>query len=166
MEISWSKEASLKVKTKHGLVSVVGQTLVMAHRKSEEADFIVSGAGEYEVEGISVFGYQAGKEVVYVIQGEDVRVLWLGKLATALDEKTLGELENIDVVAFETGEGALDNKAYVELVGKLEPYYVIPLGSDKEGFVQAYEHGSKVVKSLSVSRLSLTDEVTEVILFE
>jgi hypothetical protein len=48
----------------------------------------------------------------------------------------------------------------------VEPYYVIPLGEQKESFIAAYEHGSKAVKSLNVSRLSLTDEVTEVIVFE
>lgn len=165
MEMSWGKNANLVIKTKTGQVSVEADSrLVMSHRKSDEGDFVVTGAGEYEVEGISVFGYQVGEQIIFVIQGEEVRVLWLGELATLPDEKIIGKLENIDVLVL--GCGGLENKAWVELIGKLEPYYVIPLGEQKESFIAAYEHGSRTVKSLNVSRLSLTDEVTEVIVFE
>lgn len=164
MEISCANSEDLKIKTKTGVVLIQEDKLVMSHRKSEEGDFVVTGPGEYEVEGISVFGYQVGEQTLYVIQGEDVRVLWLGKLANLPGEKVFGELENIDIVALTTG--GMEDKTLVELIGKLEPYYVIPLGGQRDSLITAYEHGSKAVKSLNVSRLSLTDEVTEVIVFE
>ncbi len=58
------------------------------------------------------------------------------------------------------------DKELGELIGKLEPYYVIPLGEGQEQFITSYEHSSRTVKALNISKLSLNDEVTEVILFE
>lgn len=165
MEITKVKDSTLKIKTKTGAVTLTPTQLVMVHKKAETADFVVMGPGEYEVEGISVFGYQSGSQVIYVIQVDDLRVLYLGQLSEAITEKTMGELENIDVVIFET-EGGVSNKESSDLIAKLEPYYVIPLGSGRDAFIAIYEHGSRVVKSLNVNRMSLSEDVTEVIVLE
>lgn len=165
MEITKVKDSTVKIKTKTGAVLLTPAQLQMVHKKAETEDFVVTGPGEYEVEGISVFGYQSGSQVIYVIQADELRVLYLGALSEAIAEKTMGELENIDVVIFDMGEG-VGSKELSDLVAKLEPYYVIPLGEGSDGFITSYEHGSRAVKSLNLNRLSLSDEVTEVITFE
>lgn len=163
MDISYLGKDSYKIKTKAGSVQMKDSQLTVSH-KSGGDDFSVVDPGEYEVEGISVFGYPSDENTVFVIQFEDFRVLYLGTLHKMMSEKTIAELENIDVVI--VGVDGLSNKELTEIVAKLEPYYVLPFGDNTEKFINAYEHGSRSVKSLNLSKLSLSEDLTEVIVFE
>lgn len=163
MEISRQDKDVFKLKTKTGSVLMAGAEITMSHKSGGE-DFVISQSGEYEVEGISVFGYQSDEHQVYVTQVEDLRVLYLGNLAKPLSEEAVAELENIDVVIVSTD--GLPSKALSEMVERFEPYYVLPYGSKVSEFFSAYEHSSRSVKSLSLSKLSLSEDLTEVIVFE
>lgn len=163
MDISYLGKDTFKIKAKAGVVNARPDGLIISH-KSEGDDFAISLPGEYEVEGISVFAYSAEESIIYVVQFDDLRVLYLGDLRKPLSEKTVAELENIDVVIVSTD--SMSVKEVVEVVAKLEPYYVLPYGGGVDKFVTAYEHNSRTVKNLSLSKLSLPDDLTEVILFE
>lgn len=163
MDISYLGKDSYKIKAKTGTVVATQAKLTISH-KSGGDDFVISKPGEYEVEGISVFGYRLEESTAYVVQFDDVRVLYLGAIAKSLSEKNVTELENIDVVIASTD--SLSTKDLVEVVSKLEPYYVLPYGDMVAKFVTAYEHSSRSVKSLPLSKLSLSDDLTEVIVFE
>jgi hypothetical protein len=163
MDISYAGKDSFKIKAKAGSVLLEGERLTISHKAGGE-DFVVSAPGEYEVEGISVFGYKSSENNVYVVQFDDVRVAYLGNLSKPLSEKNISELENIDAVIVSTD--SLAPKEVVELVAKLEPYYVLPYGEATAKFIAAYEHGSRAVKSLNLSKLSLSEDLTEVIVFE
>ncbi|MFH1243968.1 MAG: MBL fold metallo-hydrolase [bacterium] len=166
MEISYLEGEKFKIKTKTGSVVLSPASLTMSHKVGGGEDFVINKPGEYEVEGISVFGYQVGMQTIYVIQVEDLRTLYLGNLRETLSEKMLSELENIDIVIVGMeNEGKLGIKEIVELVAKLEPYYVIPQGAGKDKFIASYEHGSRVVKSLSLNKLAMNEDLTEVIVF-
>ncbi len=164
MDISYLGKNNFKIKTKNGVVTTDEASVSIAHKTGGEPDFLVSAPGEYEVEGISVFGYAADETTVYVIQVEDVRVLHLGEMTKPLSEKLVSELENIDVVILNVDSLAV--KEAGEVVSKLEPYYVLPYGEGVAQFVTSYEHGSRSVKSLSLTKLSLPEDLTEVIVFE
>lgn len=162
MEISYLGKNNFKLKTKSGSALLEPTQLTMVHKSGGE-DFVINEPGEYEIEGISVFGYQTEGSTAYVFQAEDMRVLYLGELSQSLSEKNLAELENIDVViAPPTASG----KELVELVTKIEPYYILPYGENVAKFVASYDHGSRSVKSLSLSKLTLPEDLTEVIVFE
>jgi hypothetical protein len=163
MDISYAGKEQFKIKAKTGTVTLDANKLSVAH-KSGGDDFVITQPGEYEVEGISVFGYTTGESSVYVVQFDDVRVLYLGTLAKPLSERNITELENIDVVIFNTD--TLSNKDAGEVIGKLEPYYVLPYGEGVAKFVASYEHGSRSVKNLNLSKVTLSDDLTEVIVFE
>jgi hypothetical protein len=163
MDISYLGKESYKIKAKGGSVSASPAGLTIVHKSGGE-DFVITNPGEYEVEGISVFGYKAEESNVYVVQFDDIRVLYLGNLSKPLSEKNITELENIDVVIVSTE--TMPIKDIVEVVAKLEPYYVLPYGGMVEKFVAAYEHSSRSVKNLPLSKLSLPDDLTEVIVFE
>ncbi len=164
MDISYVGGTNFKLKTKTGVVTTEGSSVTIAHKGGVGEDFRIVAPGEYEVEGISVFGYRADEFTVYVIQAEDIRVLYLGELAKSLTEKLVTELENIDVVAVPVD--ILGSKEAGEVVAKLEPYYVLPYGEGVAKFVASYEHGSRSVKSLTLSKLTLPEDLTEVIVFE
>ncbi len=163
MDISYLGKGNFKIKAKTGAVLTDGSKLTISHKGGGD-DFVINQPGEYEVEGISVFGYKAEASNIYVVQFEDLRIAYLGELSKALSEKNISELENIDVVI--VCVDMLSTKEIVEVIAKLEPYYVLPYGDSIAKFVTAYEHGSRGVKSLSLSRASLPDDLTEVITFE
>ena len=167
MEISYLEGEKFKIKTKTGSMVLSPSSVTMSHKGGGGEDFVITKPGEYEVEGISVFGYQIGSQPIYVIQVEDLRTLYLGNLSENLSEKVLSELENIDtvIVGLPVG-GKLGIKEVIELVGKLEPYYVILQGEGRDKFIASYEHGSRIVKSLIVNKLGLSEDLTEVIVFE
>ena len=164
MDISYQGKSSFKIKSRgSAVVTAEADKLTIAHKNGGE-DFVISMPGEYEGEGVSVFGYQAGESKLFVVQFEDLRVLYLGDLSSTLSEKNINELENIDAVIVSTD--TLATKDLVEVVAKLEPYYVLPYGENTAKFIAAYEHSSRTVKTLSISKLSLNDDLTEVIVFE
>lgn len=163
MDISYLGGESYKIKAKTGTVVAEVKQLTISHKTGGD-DFVITSPGEYEVEGISVFGYKAGESEVYVVQFEDIRVLYLGNLTKPLEEKVITELENIDVLIVSTD--TMNTKDIIELVSKLEPYYVMPYGESKSKFIAAYEHGSRTVKSLNLSRATMSEDLTEVIVFE
>jgi L-ascorbate metabolism protein UlaG (beta-lactamase superfamily) len=164
MEISYLGKARFKVKTKLGIVTTETDHVAVAHKGETGPGFVIREPGEYEIEGISVFGYQAGESVVYVIQVEDMRILHLDSLSKALSEQVLSDLETVDVVLVPTD--TLGAKEAVELMGKLEPYYILPYGEDVSKFITSFDHGSRSVKSLALSKLSLPEDLTEVIVFD
>lgn len=163
MDISYLGKNGYKIKAKAGSVVFNGTNLVISH-KSGGDDFVVEYPGEYEVEGISVFGYGSKEEMYFIVQNEDIRIAVLGHLANPISEKNLAEMENIDVVIM--GVDAMAMKDLTEVVSKLEPYFVLPYGEQVQKFVASYEHGSKTVKNLPLSKLSMPEDVTEVIVFE
>ncbi|MFZ2199252.1 MAG: MBL fold metallo-hydrolase [Microgenomates group bacterium] len=163
MDITYLGKEIFKIKAKNGAVQAGEDKLTIFHKSGGE-DFVISQPGEYEVEGISVFGYKAETSNVYVVQFDDIRVAYLGNLEKILTEKTIAELENIDAVILSVE--TLPIKDMVEMVAKLEPYYVLPYGEQTAKFVAAYEHGSRSVKSLNLSKVSLSEDLTEVIVFE
>ncbi len=163
MEISYLGKSGFKIKAKTGSVRAEADQITMSHKGGGE-DFVVTQAGEYEVEGVSVFGFGEEGVTVYVVQFEDIRVLYLGSLTKALSEKIFTELENIDVVIVPVD--TLSHKEVIEIIAKIEPYYVLPYGETTTKFIASYEHGSRSVKSLNLSKISLPADLTEVIVFE
>lgn len=163
MDISYLGKADFKIKAKVGTILASSKALTISHKNGGN-DFAITQPGEYEVEGISVFGYKADEANVYVVQFDDIRVAYLGDIEKTLSEKTIGELENIDVVILSTD--TLATKDLVEIVSKLEPYYVLPYGEQVQKFIASYEHGSRSVKNLNLSKVSLPEDLTEVIVFD
>lgn len=163
MDISYLGNASYKLKTKNGFVVANEASLTISH-KSGEDDFVITEPGEYEVEGISVFGYKAEESNIYVMQCEDIRILYLGNMTRSLSDKDIANLENIDVVIVNVDMMSI--KDIVEIVSKLEPYYVLPFGESIQKFVASYEHGSRSIKSLNLNKTTLPEDLTEVIVFE
>jgi L-ascorbate metabolism protein UlaG (beta-lactamase superfamily) len=100
--------------------------------------FVIAGSGEYEVAGVTVLGVptfhdnqrgaEHGRNTVYVIEVDDVRVCHLGDLGHALDDDTLERLANVDVLLVPVGGGrTLDGTRGAAVVRQVEPRYVVPM---------------------------------------
>lgn len=170
----------------HNNYSVVTGT---ARRKGP---FVITEAGEYEIEGVSVFGYQSyhdnskgeerGENNVYIIQIDGVRVAHLGDLGHLLSDSLISEIDGVDVLMIPVGGVyTIGVKDAIKTIESISPSIVIPMhyktnkhNSETfselftlEDFLKEYEgEVRKVEDKLSVSKLSLTEDSTEMVVFE
>jgi len=159
---------------------------------NREVPFIVQEAGEYEVGGITVFGYptwhddkkgnERGKNVMYSIFVDDIHVLHLGDLGHTLEQKTIEAIPAIDVLLVPVGGVyTLDPKKASEVISSLEPAYVIPMHyrteqhtddtfgelATLEDFMKEYGKTSKPQDKLKISGGKTGEETeTELVILE
>jgi L-ascorbate metabolism protein UlaG (beta-lactamase superfamily) len=139
----------------------------------------VSGPGEFEVRGVSVFGMPAGDVTVMRIDVDDVRVVSTGRLRRLLTEDEIDALGHVDVLVVPVGGGdALGAVDASKLVNAVEPSIVVPARFRATGGGTEYEPVDKFAKEMGLAegtwqmlpRLSLsgspgeTDETHVVIL--
>jgi L-ascorbate metabolism protein UlaG (beta-lactamase superfamily) len=123
--------------------------LVLSHQKRElfamdalkNQPFLIADPGEYEVQGVFVFGTTSQEEgakypfpLIYRFEIEGLSVGFLGGINKVPSEEVLGRLENIDILLLPVGGGDyLDAKKATEVVHALEPRIVVPLAFAVEG---------------------------------
>jgi len=99
---------------------------------------VIEGPGEYEVMGVSIIGYpsfhdskegsERGKNTIFVIEAEGLRLAHLGDLGHTLDDDLVNEIGSIDVLMIPVGGFfTIGPKEAVEVVGKIDPYFIIPM---------------------------------------
>lgn len=120
---------------------------------------IVQGAGEYEIEGMTVRGFQLEAESnegtirnAYTVKMEGLLLGFLEEVRGELSEKVLDKIGEIDILFISVGEAYLDTKRAMTLIKQLDPGMVIPLGASKsdilalaEGLGEKPEPTEKVV---------------------
>ena len=123
--------------------------LVLSHQNQElfaldalkSTPFLIADPGEYEVQGVFVFGTTLQEEgqkhplpLMYRFEIEGMSIGFIGGTAKAPSEEQLARLENIDILLIPVGGGAyLDAKKAAEIVKVLEPRIVVPLAYETEG---------------------------------
>jgi L-ascorbate metabolism protein UlaG (beta-lactamase superfamily) len=109
-----------------------------SHVQSVKDAHVIDGPGEYEVSGVTVRGLptyhddqkgaEHGRNTVYVIELDDVRVCHLGDLGHTLDDRALETIGAVDVLLVPVGGGrTLDGARAAEVVRQVEPRYVVPM---------------------------------------
>ncbi|OGM72176.1 hypothetical protein A3H19_06395, partial [Candidatus Woesebacteria bacterium RIFCSPLOWO2_12_FULL_39_9] len=94
--------------------------------------------GEYEVRGVSIIGVPSyhdnkkgeirGKNTVYIIEMDNLRIVHLGDLGHTLPEDTLEDLGTVDVLLIPVGgEYTIGPSEAAELVRSIEPLITIPM---------------------------------------
>lgn len=153
-----------------------------------EKPFIIDALGEYEVSGISVFGYptfhdasqgaERGNNSIFVVNMDDINVAHLGDLGHPLDEKTIENMGTIDVLLCPVGGSfTIDPKTAVEVIRSIEPSYIIPMHYKTQDHAEAYAKLATVdefmkvfgvikepMASLTVSAGSLPEETELIVL--
>jgi L-ascorbate metabolism protein UlaG (beta-lactamase superfamily) len=105
---------------------------------------VIIGPGEYEVSGISLMGYSTfhdnkkgedrGKNTIYIIEAEGLRLVHLGDLGHALSDNLIDEIGDVDVLMIPVGGFyTIGPKEAVDIISKIEPYYVIPMHYKVDG---------------------------------
>lgn len=105
---------------------------------------VLEGPGEYEIGGVSIIGYpsfhdnkkgeERGKNTIYVIEADGLRIAHLGDLGHTLDDDLVNEMGSIDVLMIPVGGVyTIGPKEAAEVAGKIDPYFVIPMHYRDEG---------------------------------
>jgi len=99
---------------------------------------IVDGPGEYEIAGVSIIGIstyhdavkgaERGKNTIYVIEMDDLRLLHLGDLGHSLTDGQLKEIGAIDILFIPVGGFyTIDAKTAVAVQKQIGASIVIPM---------------------------------------
>ncbi|PIR61640.1 MAG: hypothetical protein COY81_01460 [Candidatus Pacebacteria bacterium CG_4_10_14_0_8_um_filter_43_12] len=151
--------------------------------------FIIDAAGEYEIGGISVFGVpsfhdnsqgaERGRNTIFTILIDDVRVCHLGDLGHELTEALIDEIGEIDILMAPVGGVfTIDPAQAVQTVRALEPSLVIPMHYKTElhkpelfgelktlaDFLKEYGAEAQPVDKLEIDETSLPEEREIVVL--
>lgn len=122
-------------------------------------DIVIDTPGEYEVQGMMITGVPVGEDTAYVIQSDNASAGVLSNVAETLNAEAQEQLSELDVLFIAA--------AGYELIGKLEPKYVVPLGegADLKKFLD--EMGATVGEKqtkLKVTGKDAPEETTVVVL--
>jgi L-ascorbate metabolism protein UlaG (beta-lactamase superfamily) len=122
----------------------------------------IRGPGEYEVAGVSVIGVPTfhdaqkgakhGRNTVYLIEIDDVRVCHLGDLGHALDDAEAEAISAPDVLLVPVGGHTSINAAQAaEIVRQLEPRYVVPMHYAIPGLKLELDSLDRFLKEMAVT---------------
>jgi L-ascorbate metabolism protein UlaG (beta-lactamase superfamily) len=113
---------------------------------------IIDGPGEYEIGGISIIGFstyhddkqgeERGKNTIYLIESEGLKVLHLGDLGHVLSSKQVEAVGNVNILMIPVGDKySLGPKDAARIVTDIEPQIIIPMHYYFEGINKEYFDG-------------------------
>ncbi len=119
---------------------------------------VISGPGEFEVRGVSVWGQKsgdaAGSPTIYLIQWGGVSIGFLGTLAGPLSEAAQGLIDGVDVLFIPVGgTNVLDAETAAKLVGQVEPRLVVPIYYKVPGLKTTLDPVSRFTEELGVKKV-------------
>ena len=145
---------------------------------------VLSGPGEYEIRGAlvtgvatfldAVSGQQKGRNTVYVIQLDDLRLCHLGDLGHVLSTEQIEEIGTVDVLFVPGQSEILGIAKTAEVISQIEPSVIVPMHvtSTDEADMAAIEkfchemglRGIVPQQKLMLTRASLPQETQVVVL--
>lgn len=151
--------------------------------------FVIAGPGEYEVQGISVFGIetehdkdggvQRGKNTVYNIVVDGIRICHLGDLGHLLTQEQANAIGMVDVLLLPVGGVfTIGPEEAMKVARFLDPSYVIPMHyktavheanvfgemASLEDFLKQQDMAPKLDKKLRVETDRLPEEMELIVL--
>ena len=139
---------------------------------SPQAEGEVSFPGEYEMKDIVVRGFPLAQEssekflkTAYLVQWEEVSLVFLGHLSKTIDGELLEELGEPDILFVPTGdEHFIAPEAAAKLVKQLGPAIVIPSYSkDAKAFSKAFGQNPSPQEKFVFKKKDLAGKKGEVV---
>lgn len=149
---------------------------------------IIETPGEYAVKGINVVGLESfhdgeegaakGRNTIYILEAEELKICHLGDLGCDLTGKQLEEIDGVDILFVPVGGNyTIDGKKAAELIRKIEPAIVIPMHYKIAGSTAEIEDESKFctemgncpkekVVKFNIKKKDLEDKKMEVVLMD
>lgn len=164
------------------------------HNSLEKVDGVknvIRGVGEYEIAGVSIVGISSfhddkegtlrGKNIIYAIEMDDLRVVHMGDLGHELSDKIADSMGDIDILMIPVGGFyTIGPKEAAEIVKKLEPSFTIPMHFQDTGLNSAiYKDLAKVddfledvgyevekTTKLSIKKELINEDISKVVILE
>jgi L-ascorbate metabolism protein UlaG (beta-lactamase superfamily) len=122
----------------------------------------INGPGEYEVAGVSVIGFPTyhdaekgakhGRNTVFLIEIDDVRVCHLGDLGHVLDDTDAETVSSVDVLLVPVGgRSVISAVEAAEIVRQLEPRFVVPMHYAIPGLKVQLDGVERFLKEMAVT---------------
>ena len=122
----------------------------------------IEGPGEYEVAGVSVFGLptfhdassgaERGRNTVYVIELDDVRICHLGDLGHRLGDQDAESIGTVDVLLVPVGgHNTLSAAQAAEVVRQIDPRVVVPMHFSIPGLKVQLDPVDRFLKEMGVA---------------
>lgn len=94
--------------------------------------------GEYSVFGVNIIGVtsfhdnksgqERGKNTIFILESEEIRICHLGDLGSDLSEKQLEEINGVNILMLPIGgKYTIDGEKAVDIIKKIEPNIIIPM---------------------------------------
>lgn len=142
--------------------------------------FIITGPGEYDIKGAFIMGQPAenkdlGKQTIYSIEIEDVRIAFIGPIKQgSLTDEQKEIFEGADVVLVPVGgKSVLDFGDAAKIATGLEPFLIVPHSYKTQGVTLPLESADKFLKEmggksetmdkLTLKKKDLTGESTQLV---
>lgn len=154
--------------------------------KSLKGDFFkIDAPGEYSIrnvhiEGIESFhdnnnGEERGRNTIFIMESEDLRVCHLGDLGHLLTESQVEVIGEVDVLMIPVGGTyTIDAKEAEKVVGQLEPKIIIPMHykvkglkvdiSDEKAFCKEFGTKSNGETRLNIKKKDLEETENKLVL--
>ena len=152
MEFKKLGQGSYRVKAKKTAFTVARGRVELTE------EMVFERPGEYEVGGVSVFGFRVGEGRLFAVHADELALVGAVGVTEELSEKQLDDIGPVDVLLVDAG-GA-------KLVKALSPAVVIVEGEEKEVSALAEKAGVGVEKldKLSLGKDDLPEETRVVVL--
>ncbi|OGY66407.1 MAG: hypothetical protein A3A04_00240 [Candidatus Harrisonbacteria bacterium RIFCSPLOWO2_01_FULL_40_28] len=171
--------------------NVLLETLRAAHglesfgeQKGEEGVVRIHSAGEYDVMGLEIRGFQLVSEstdtftkIAYVFKLEDIKFGILGHISNPLEPDTLEAFVKTDILMIPAGGSPfLPLEEAAKLIKKIEPKIVIPTffkipdlkrdAGDVKEFLKAVGYEATTEEKLSIKARDLSEAKTKVMILK
>lgn len=132
----------------------------------------ISFAGEYEVGGIEIQGFQIQAQsdakslhTIYKVMWEGVSLVFLGDLKEPLVSEIIDQVGEVDILFLPTGGPYLSTEAAVSLTKKIDPKMVIPYGPKSESeFPKKIGQSAETQEKLVFKKKDLVDVEQKIVI--
>ena len=186
-------DKSIGLKPPHGRADVVFVSHTQHSDHNNVSVFkgepiIIDTPGEYSVKGISATGVDSfhdnkegaerGRNTIFVLETEGIKLCHLGDLGTELDAKQLDEIGAIDILFVPVGGNfTIDGKTAAKVTKKLEPKIAIPMhyktnnvkldiSDEKEFCAEMGNCPKEKLNKITIKEKDLSDKNMEVVLMK
>jgi len=153
--------------------------LIQSSPAGEGEAFVINSPGEYEVKGVNILGIADGKNTIYNIEMDDIKIAHLGFLNDNLDNEKISLLDDPDVVLVPVGglkNEILDAEGAMKIINNLEPSIAIPMLYSIKGlnvkraplsvFLKESEAKDSPQPKLTIKKKDLAEEETRIVILE
>ncbi len=120
----------------------------------------IDSPGEYEVQGIFIYGIRAKNSILYVVNAEGVTIGHVAGIDGELSVDQLELIEGVDVLLLPVGgHGVLSAKDAPDVISQIEPRIVIPMDYAVEGYAITREQLADFLKEVGARALEPQEKV-------